>query len=159
MIEENQTKPKEKLKNRYIFPDILGKAMAKVSMRAQLESAMLSQFLLIIGMVLMAAYTVIYGNLSLWMKCSVTFNILCGLVLMSSYLITSFQQYQNHMEFMKFDASAEREEIKKKGNIFKRIIVAIKNRKASKVEKKEEAKLPSEETIQETERRYLEENL
>jgi len=49
-------KPKEKYK--YCFPNLLAKGMAKVSMRTQMESSMLSQFLLIIGLTIMVLFTI-----------------------------------------------------------------------------------------------------
>ena len=134
MTEEKQKQPKEKLKNKYIFPDFLGRAMAKVSMRAQLESAMLSQALLCIGMILMGVYMALFMPQPLWFRISLLLNIICGFVLMSSYLVTTFQQYQNHMDVMGLDADAERAELKKKGNIFKRIKIALAKRKMRKAE-------------------------
>jgi hypothetical protein len=145
---------KEPMKNKYIFPDILGKAMAKVSMRAQLESAMLSQALLAIGMILMGIYLVIYGEHTWFFKATLILNLICGFVLMSSYLVTTFQQYQNHMDVMGLDADAERKAIKAKGNIFKRIKLALAERKKKKEEA--EKKIIEEEKIKDNERRILE---
>jgi len=62
------------------FPNILAKAMAKVDMRAQMESSMLSQFLLIIGLTLMVIFMIISHQTSGLYKFIVIFNLLCGWV-------------------------------------------------------------------------------
>jgi len=41
---------KKQRKYSYCFPNFLAKAMAKVDFRAQMESGMLSQFFLIVGL-------------------------------------------------------------------------------------------------------------
>ncbi len=67
----------------------------------------------------------------------VIFNLLAGWLLITSYLVTTYQQYGSYMDAMGFDPEAERAAVKKKGNIFKRIIMAIKNKRKKKLERKE----------------------
>jgi len=133
-MSEETKKPKEK--HRYVFPNILAKAMAKVDMRAQMESSMLSQFLLIIGLTLMVIFMIISHQTSGLYKFIVIFNLLCGWVLISSYLVTTYQQYTSYASAMGFDPAAEKAAVKKKGHIFKRIKLAIKNKHAKKKSKK-----------------------
>ncbi len=135
MTKKNK-KPKEK--HRYILPNFLAKAMAKVDMRTQMESSMLSQFLLIIGLSIMVLYMIFSKQTTGFYKFMVIFNLLCGWLLISSYLITTYQQYTNFSEAMGFDPKAEKAAVKKKGNIFKRIIRAIKNKRNKKQMEEEE---------------------
>ena len=139
--------PKEKY--RYAFPNFLAKAMAKVDMRAQMEAGMMSQFLLLIGLSIMVLYTIFSGQVGGFYKFIVIFNLLCGWVLISSYLVTTYQQYTSYMGAMGFDPKAEKEAVKKNGNIFERIIMAIKHKKKNKkqengLEEKEEPEDPEE---------------
>ena len=127
------SKPKEKY--RYIFPAKLAAAMKKIDTRAQLEASLLSMSLLICGMFLYTLYMIIYVPYGIWMKIMLGFNMFCGIVLLGSYLVTSYQQWVGHLEMMGIDPDKEKEDIKKSGNIFKRIKMA---RKASKFKKEQE---------------------
>ena len=120
-------KPKEK--HRYVFPNFLAKGMAKVSMRTQMEAGMMSQFLLIIGLSIMVLFMIFSRQTTGFYKFLIIFNLLCGWLLISSYLVTTYQQYVSYAEAIGYDPQAERAAVKKKGNIFKRIIMAIKNKK------------------------------
>lgn len=123
-------KPKEKY--RYVFPNVLAKGMAKVSMRTQMESSMLSQFLLLIGLTAMVIYILFSRQTTGFYKFMVVFNLLAGWLLISSYLVTTYQQYTSYSEAMGFDPAAEKAAVKRKGNIFKRIIIAIKRKRKKK---------------------------
>ena len=125
-------KKNEKIKNRYIFGDRLAKFMSKVTMRAQLESSMMSQFLLLIGMTIMIIFNVFFTESSLWSKIMITFNLLCAFILIGSFLVTSFQQYQNHLDALGVDTDDEKTKIKKRGNIFKRIALAKRYKRIKK---------------------------
>jgi len=94
-----------------------------------MEASMMSQFLLIIGLSIMVLYIIFSKQVSGFYKFVVIFNLICGWVLISSYLVTTYQQYTNFMEAMGFDPQAEKAEIRKRGNIFKRIIRAVKNKR------------------------------
>lgn len=120
---------KTKEKFSYVFPNILAKAMAKVDMRTQMESSMLSQFLLIIGLSIMVLYMIFTKQTTGFYKFLVIFNLLCGWLLISSYLITTYQQYTSYATAMGYDPAAEKAAVRKKGNIFKRIKIAIRNKK------------------------------
>jgi len=120
-------KPKEK--HRYCLPNFLAKAMAKVDMRTQMQSSMLSQFLLLIGLSIMVLYLIFSKQVSGFYKFMVIFNLLCGWLLISSYLVTTYHQYVSYSEAMGFDPEAEKAAIRKRGNIFKRIIMAIRRKR------------------------------
>jgi hypothetical protein len=119
---------KKKIDNRYIFPDFLAKGMSKVTFRAQNEASLLSQTLLIAGMILMCVYMIMYGGQTFYFKFLLVFNLLCGIVFMGSYLITTYQQYISYMEQMGISTDAEKIRLKSRGNIFKRIRDAWKNK-------------------------------
>jgi len=135
-------KPKEK--HRYVLPNFLAKAMSKVDMRAQMQASILSQFLLIIGLTFMVIFMIISTQTTGLYKFIVIFNLLCGFVLISSYLITTYEQYKSYSESMGFDPAAEKAAVKKKGHLFKRIKIAIKNKRAKKIMQKAKIEVPSE---------------
>lgn len=122
----------EKAKNKYIFPSKVAEAMKKVDLRTQLEASMLSTSLLVLGMFLYGVYLVIYGGMTWGQKAIIIFNLLCGIVLMGSSLITSYQQYYTFLDTVGIDTAKEKELVKKKGNIFKRIKLAFEERKKAK---------------------------
>ncbi len=121
------TKEKEKLK--FVFPNIMAKFMKKVDMRTQLEASMMSMSMIMMGMIIMVTYLLIYGNMGLFYKSLIIFNLLCAFIFISSFLVTTYQQYTSFMEMAGIDPDKERKEVLKKGNIFKRIKLAIKKKK------------------------------
>jgi len=123
-------KPKEKY--RYCLPNFLAKGMAKVDFRAQMQAGMLSQFLLLIGLSIMVVFMIFSGQTTGFYKFIVIFNLLCGWLLISSYLVTTYGQYVSYAEAIGYDPQAERAAVKKQGNIFKRIRNAIRRRKERK---------------------------
>lgn len=98
MIEENEEKPKPS----YIFPNVLADVMSKVDMRTQLEASMLSMSLMMIGLILTGIYLTIYTTFAWWYKIVLVINILAGIVFMSSFIITTFQQYQSYMQVKEY---------------------------------------------------------
>ena len=121
-----KNKKKEKLS--FVFPNIMARMMKKIDMRAQLEASMMSMFLILIGMTVMVIYLIIYGQMGLFYKGLIVFNLLCGFVLISSFLVTTYHQYISFMEISGIDPDKHKEEIKKRGNIFKRIKLALKKK-------------------------------
>ena len=74
---------------RYIFPSKLAAKMKKVDMRTQLEASMMSMTLMLVGLCLIALHITIYGGQSWIFKGMLIFNMLCGVVLMGSGIVTS----------------------------------------------------------------------
>ena len=93
---ESQQTPK------YIFPNLLAKAMAKVDLRTQYEASMLSMTFIMVGLVVSVVYFIIYLDFALWYKIILGINGLAGVIFMSSYLITTYQQYKSYMEIIVF---------------------------------------------------------
>jgi len=89
----------KKEKGNYVIPSPMAKAMAKVSPRTQYEAAMMSIIFIICGLLIMAIYYP-FTNATLFMKIFLPINSVCGIVLLSSYLVTTFQQYQSYLMAM-----------------------------------------------------------
>ena len=122
-------KDKKKEKYKYCFPNFFAKGMAKVDFRTQMEASMMSQFLLLIGLSIMVIYMAIYNPGSVFYKILIIFNMLCGWLLITSYLITTYQQYTSYMSALNIDPEEEKRKVRARGNIFKRIKLAIQNKK------------------------------
>jgi len=88
-----------KTKGNYIFGKGAGKTMNKISPRTQYEAAMMSMVFIMFGLIATAIYLPFTG-ISLFLKIFIPFNSLCGLVLLSSFLVTTFQQYQSYLAVM-----------------------------------------------------------
>lgn len=123
---------KKKEKYKYAFPNIMAVAMSKIDMRTQMESSMMSQFLLLIGLSIMVVYMSIYNQGAIFYKIVLIFNLVCGWILISSYLVTTYQQYTSYMSALNIDPAEEKRKVRARGNIFKRIRLAIQNRKKKK---------------------------
>lgn len=127
-MKQNQRKQKHK----YVFPEKMARFMANVDMRTQMEAGMMSQFLLLIGLTILMIFMVLFQPGSWWYKGIVIFNMAAGWILIGSYLVTTYQQYTSFMDAMGIDPDEERKNIKKKGSLFQRIILANRNRKIKK---------------------------
>jgi len=125
-------KDKTKEKHRYLFPGKIAKKMKTIDTRTQLEATMLSTFLIIIGMFLFIIHQAFYGISGWLFRGMLIFNLLCGVVLLSSSLVTTYQQYVNHLEIMGIDPDEEKKKIKAQGNIFKRIWKICRKKRGKK---------------------------
>lgn len=98
--EENyiEEESEDKKPYKYCFPDPLAKFMSMVDDRTQMEASMLSVSLLMLGLIIFTVYLVGFTNWGWFSKGMTLFNSLCGLILMFSSLITTFQQYQQLRE-------------------------------------------------------------
>lgn len=92
----------EKSKHNYVFGNILGNMMAKVDMRTQLEASLMSMFLILLGIIASMIYMFLYTNFSLGYKIFLSVNGFAGFIFISSFLITTFQQYQSYMKAVEF---------------------------------------------------------
>jgi hypothetical protein len=94
-----------KIKNRkgksdddFIFSSRTAEAMKLVDISTQYEASILSLFCLIIGMLLFTIYVFFIAPYTWLMRIFISFNTLCGIILMLSMLITNYQQYISHKE-------------------------------------------------------------
>jgi len=88
-----------KTKGKYIFPNAFASFMKGVSPRTQYESSMMSIVVILIGMVIMGI-SILFSELSLFIKIVTVINVLAAWVFLSSHLITAYQQYLNYLEIM-----------------------------------------------------------
>ncbi len=93
---------RRKDKTNYIFPDFLGRIMSKVDLRTQYEASMLSMTFILIGLITTGIYMLIYADFRLWYKIFLIVNIIAGIIFISSYITTTFQQYKTYMEVRNF---------------------------------------------------------
>ena len=91
----------------YIFPKKVANAMMKISVRTQLEAGLLSMSFIMVGLVFMIFYVSFYAEFSLTMKIFTIANAVAGIILIGSYLVTTFQQYKNHLNMLELLKSQE----------------------------------------------------
>jgi len=98
---ENQLEQNlRKTHGNYVIPKKIAVSMKNISPRTQYEAAMLSMIFIILGLIVMAIYMPFQQGLSLFLKIFLPFNSLCGVFLLSSFLVTTFQQYQSYLAVM-----------------------------------------------------------
>ncbi len=131
---------KQKEKYKFVFPNFAAKMMKDVPMRTQLESSMISMSLILISLTLMAIYFLFFGGGTIPFRILLLINLFAGFLFISSFLLTTYQQYISYMQMMGFDPQKEREEVLKRGKLFKRIKLALKERKKVKIKEKENIK-------------------
>lgn len=90
------------VENAFIFPNKLADKMKKVDLGIQYESSVVSISFLLVGIIAMDIYLVFFYSLSLPMKIFMAFNGICGVALMSSMLVTYYQQLVAYRESTKF---------------------------------------------------------
>lgn len=96
----------------YVFPKKAGNVMSKISPQTTYEAGMLSLVFIMFGLVAVSVYMIFFSSTTLFMKIMIPFNALCGIVLMLSYLVTTFQQYQSYLMAMGIIFSEEEDETK-----------------------------------------------
>lgn len=99
-MKEEQPKVIRKTKGNYCFPNILAEGMKNVSQRTQYEASLLSMIFIMIGLIIVCGYSIFFTSYSLFMKIMIGINTLAGFVFLSSFLITTFQQYTSFLEIM-----------------------------------------------------------
>lgn len=92
-------------KHRYIFPNFLAKMMSDVDPRTQYESAMLSSFLILFGILATGIMMIFFMDFSVVYKVLIAINIIGGFLYISSSLVTVYQQYANYMDIMEIQKS------------------------------------------------------
>ena len=98
-----KNKNKKKPKNNYCFPSPLAKMMEKVSIRTQYESSLLSMTFILIGLFISCFYMLFFVKaLALWYKVTLLINLGAGFIFLSSFLVTTFQQYKSYLKAKEF---------------------------------------------------------
>lgn len=101
-IVKQKKNDKNQKKDNYIFPKFMADAMSKVDLRLQYESGMMSMSLMAIGLIVSVVYMCIYVDLKLWYKIFLGINGLAGLVFITGYVITTYQQYKTYLGVVNF---------------------------------------------------------
>ena len=97
---KNRNNPKAEA-NAYVLPDSVAKHMKVIDTRVQFEASIMSMFFIMIGMVALTIYVVFFSGFAGLFKFFMAFNSFWGFVFMLSYLVTTFQQYNYHMQSIK----------------------------------------------------------
>jgi len=100
MITNTKSKQNARSAHAYIFPSPIASMMKKIDMKTQYESGLFSQALLLLGMLLMTIYTLIYIDQSLIFKALIILNLVAGFIFMSSFMVTTYQQYDSYLGAM-----------------------------------------------------------
>lgn len=97
--------PEKAQKHKYIFPNFLAEIMSKVDMRTQYEASMLSMSFICIGLVVSVIYVFFYTSFAMWYKIFLIVNGIAGLIFLSSFIVTTYQQYLTYMDAISFQKS------------------------------------------------------
>lgn len=89
---------KGKTDDNFIFSEKTAEIMKAIDISTQYEASILSLFCLIMGMLLFIIYVVFIAPYTWVMKIFISFNTICGIVLMGSMLVTNYQQFVSHKE-------------------------------------------------------------
>ena len=105
--EEKKKKVKKRKKklseSNYCIPSPLAKMMEKVDMRTQYEASLLSMAFILVGLLLSTVYmTFFVTGLQTWYKVTLIINMIAGFVFLSSFLVTTFQQYKSYLKAREF---------------------------------------------------------
>ncbi len=93
--------------HKYIFPNFLAEAMSRVDLRTQYEASMLSMTFILFGIITSSIYFAITLEIATWYKVFLFFNGLAGFLFISSFLITTYQQYKTYMVALNFQKESE----------------------------------------------------
>jgi len=108
-MKKSKRSEKKHSKGNYIFPNYLAKMMEKVDLRTQYEGSLMSLSLLLIGLIITGIYLAIWGGMPLWYKIVLVVNVFAGFLFMSSFLVTTFQQYKQYINVKQFQESIREE--------------------------------------------------
>jgi hypothetical protein len=100
-----------KEENQYVLPATVAKSMKTAPEQLAHEMTILSTFLLILGSIGFAVYTIIYSPYAWLMKIFVVFNSLCIVIFMGAQLMTSYRQYNSLMEMQKLLKEMEMQDV------------------------------------------------
>lgn len=91
---------KRKETGRYIFPKGAANFMKNLSQRTIYEAGMMAMIFIIFGLIFMVIYLPFFTGSPLLLKIGTVVNCLAGIVLLSSYLANSYQQYVSYLSLM-----------------------------------------------------------
>lgn len=82
---------------KYIFPNFMASTMSKVSPKVQYESSLMGTVLLLVSVLLTTVFYVFFTQSTWLTKGFIIFNAVAGFLMLSSMLVTTYQQYQQYM--------------------------------------------------------------
>lgn len=88
------------IKHKYIFPNILAKIMEKVDQKAQYEASMMSIVFILVGVSWFIVYNAFLSPSTTAVRVMGIINLIAVFILLSSNLVTNFQQYQTYCQAM-----------------------------------------------------------
>jgi hypothetical protein len=80
----------------FLLPDNLANKVKEVDIGIQYESSVVAMSFLLVGILAFNIYSIFFSDVGLAMKIFITFNSLCGFILLSSMLVTSYQQLMSY---------------------------------------------------------------
>jgi hypothetical protein len=89
---------KGKTDDNFIFSEKTAETIKAIDIATQYEASILSVFCLLMGMLLFLIHTIFIAPYTWFMKAFISFNTICGIVLLASMLVTNYQQYMAHKE-------------------------------------------------------------
>lgn len=92
---------------KYIFPDFFGNWMAKIDMKTQYEGSLIGFTLMIFSLLGFGVYKTFFTTETIGWKVYFLFNTLCGLLILWSFLVTTYQQYLNYLDVKAFVNAGE----------------------------------------------------
>lgn len=95
MNEENRLDEQKPAK--YIFPNFMASTMSKVSPKVQYESSLMGTVLLLVSVLLTTVFYVFFTQSTWLVKGFIIFNAVAGFLMLSSMLVTTYQQYNQYM--------------------------------------------------------------
>jgi hypothetical protein len=98
IVKIKNRKGKTKTDDDFIFPSKVANTMKAIDIVTQYEASILSLFCLIVEMLLFMIYIIFIVQYSWIMKGFIVFNIIFGIILMGSMLVTNYQQFMAYKE-------------------------------------------------------------
>ena len=92
LTNDTETKPAK-----YIFPNFMASTMSKVSPKVQYESSLMGTVLLLVSVLLTTVFYVFFTQSTWLVKGFIIFNAVAGFLMLSSMLVTTYQQYNQYM--------------------------------------------------------------
>lgn len=81
----------------YIFPSAIANAMKNISVRTQMEASLMAMVFIMAGTIIFSVYLVFWTEMTMFSRIMIGVNALAGFVFLASYLVTTFQQYQQYL--------------------------------------------------------------
>jgi len=80
----------------------LTKALEKVDTKTQMEATMISLGVFLVGIIVGGFYIAFFVNMPVFPRVLAIINAIAGVVLISSFFTTSFQQYKSFLSAQEF---------------------------------------------------------